>query len=52
MESLLRRENSQVLEKIKRILRVELERTLNPLKESLASNATDTNISRKSVPIT
>ena len=51
MESLLRRENSQVSERRKRIVRGETERTLNPLKESLASNATDTNISRKSVPI-
>ena len=52
MESLLRRENSQVSERRKRILGGEMEKTLNPLKESLASNATDTDISRNSVPIT
>ena len=52
MESLLRRKNSQVLERRKRILGGEMEKTLNPLKESLASNATDTDISRNSVPIT
>ena len=51
MESLLRKENSQVLERRKRILRREMEMTLNLLKESLASNAMDTDISRKSVPI-
>ena len=51
MESLLRRENSQVSERRKRILRGETERTLNPLKESLASNAMDMDISRKNVPI-
>ena len=50
--SLLRRKNSQVLERTKRILGGEMERTLNRLKESLASNATNTDISRKSVPIT
>ena len=51
MESLLRRENSQVLERRKRISRGKMGRTLNPLKESRASNATDMNISRKSVSI-
>ena len=51
MESLLRKENSQVSERRKRILIGEMERTLNLLKESLASNAMDTDISRKSVPI-
>ena len=51
MESLLRRENFQVSERRKMILRGEMERTLNSLKESLTSNATDTDISRKSVPI-
>ena len=51
MASLLRRENSQASERRKMILRGEMERTLNPFKESLASNATDTDISRKSVPI-
>ena len=35
----------------KRILKGEMEMTLNPLKESLASNATNADISRKSVPI-
>ena len=49
---LLKRENSQVSERRKRILRGEMERTLNPLKEPLALNATDIGISRKSVPIT
>ena len=44
MESLLRMENSQVLEKRKMILRGEMERTLNPLKESLASNVMDMDI--------
>ena len=43
--------NSQASERRKRILRREMERTLNPFKESLASNAIDTEISRKSVPI-
>ena len=52
MESLLKRENFQVSERRKRILRGEMERTLNPLKEPLALNATDIGISRKSVPIT
>ena len=51
MEILLRKENSQVSERRKRILRREMERTLNLLKESLASNSMDTDISRKSVPI-
>ena len=51
MESLLRREKSQVSKRRKRILRGEMERTLNPLKESLALNATNMDISRKSVPI-
>ena len=51
MESLLRKQNSQVSKRRKRILRREMERTLNLLKESLASNAMDTDISRKSVPI-
>ena len=51
MESLLRKQNSQVSERRKRILRREMERTLNLLKESLALNAMDTDISRKSVPI-
>ena len=47
MESLLRKENSQVSKRRKRILRGEMERTLNPLKESLVSNAMDIDISRK-----
>ena len=51
MENLLRRENSQVSERRKRTSRGKMGRSLNPLKESPASNATDTNISRKSVPI-
>ena len=51
MESLLRRENSKISERRKRISRGNMERTLNPLKESRASNATDMDILRKSVPI-
>ena len=47
MESLLIRENFQVSERRKRILRGEMERTLNPFKESLASNATGMDFSKK-----
>ena len=43
--------NSQVSERRKRTSRGKMERILNPLKESHASNATDMDISRKSVPI-
>ena len=39
------------LERRKRISRGKMGRTLNPLKESRALNATDMDISRKSVPI-
>ena len=51
MESLLKRENSKILERRKRISRGKMEMTLNPLKESCVSNAMDMDISRKSVPI-
>ena len=51
MENLLRRENSQVSKRRKRTSRGKMGRSLNPLKESRASNATDMDISRKSVPI-
>ena len=51
MESLLRRENSQILERRKMISRGKMGRTLNPLRESHASYATNMDISRKSVPI-
>ena len=51
MESLLRRENSQISERRKMISRGKMGRTLNPLRESRASNAMDIDISRKSVPI-
>ena len=43
--------NSQVSERRKRTSRGKIERILNPLKESHASNATDMDISRNSVPI-
>ena len=48
MENLLRRENSQALKKRKRTSRGKMGRSLNPLKESRASNAMDMDISRKS----
>ena len=51
LESLMRRENSKVSKRRKRILRGEMEMTLNPLKESLTLNAMDMDILRKSVPI-
>ena len=51
MESLLRRENSQVSERRKRISKGKMERSLNPLKESLVSNAMDMAISRRNVLI-
>ena len=51
MESFLRRENSQILERRKGISRGKMGRALNPFKESRASNATDMDISRKSVLI-
>ena len=51
MKSLLRRENSQISERRRRISRGKMGRTLNPLRESRASNATDMNNSGKSVPI-
>ena len=47
MESLLKRENSKILERRKRISRGKMGRTLNPLKESHALNAMDMDISRK-----
>ena len=51
MEILLRKENSQVSERRKRISRGKMGMTLNPLRESRASNAIDMDISRKSAPI-
>ena len=51
MENFLRRENSQASERRKRTSRGKIEKGLNPLKESRVSNATDMDISRKSVPI-
>ena len=50
MENLLRRENSEVSESRKRTLRVKMEKSLNPLKESHASNAMDMDISKKECP--
>ena len=50
MESLLRRENSQILGGRKRISRRKMGRILNPLNESCAMIATVMDISRKSVP--
>ena len=51
MENLLKRENSQVSERRKRTSRGKMGRSFNPLKESCASNATNMDMSRKSVPI-
>ena len=48
---LLRRENSKISKRRKRISRGKMGGTHNPLKESRASNTTDMDISRKSVPI-
>ena len=50
MENLLRRENSKVSESRKRTLRGKMEKSLNPLKESHASNAMDMDISKKECP--
>ena len=47
---MLRRENSEVSESRKRTLRVKMEKSLNPLKESHASNAMDMDISKKECP--
>ena len=47
MESLLKRENSKISERRKRISRGKMGRTLNPFRESRALNATDMDISRK-----
>ena len=47
----VKKENSQVSERRKKISRGKTGRTLNPFKESRASNATDMDISRKSVLI-
>ena len=49
--NLLRRENSKISKRRKRISRGKMGGTHNPLKESRASNTTDMDISRKSVPI-
>ena len=46
----MRRENSEVSESRKRTLRVKMEKSLNPLKESHASNAMDMDISKKECP--
>ena len=51
MENLLRKGNSQVSERIKRTSKGKMGRSLNLLKESLASSAVDMDISRKNVPI-
>ena len=50
MESLLRKENSQIPRRRKRISKRKMGRILNPLKESRAMNATVMDISRRSVP--
>ena len=44
---MLRMENSEISERRKRILRRKMGRTLNPIKESRASSATDKDISEK-----
>ena len=49
MENLLRKGNSQVLERIKR--KGKMGRSLNLLKESLALSAMDMDMSRKNVSI-
>ena len=51
MENLLKRENSQVSERRKRTSRGKMERSLNPLKQSLVSNAMDMVTSRRNVLI-
>jgi len=51
MESLLRKENYQIPGRRKMISRGKMGRTLNSFRESRALNATDMDISRKSVPI-
>ena len=51
MENLLRKGNSQVLERIKRTSKGKMGRSLNLIKESLTSSATNMDISRKNVPI-
>ena len=51
MENLLRKGNSQVLERIKRTSKGEMGRSLNLLKELLASSATNMDMSRKNVLI-
>ena len=51
MENLLRKGNSEVLERIKWTSKGKMGRSLNLLKESLASSAMDMDISRKNVPM-
>ena len=51
MENLLRKENFQVSERIKKTSKGEMGRSLNLRKESLVSSATDMDMSRKNVPI-
>ena len=48
MENLLRKGNSKISERRKRTSKGKMGRSLNPLKESHASNATDMDMSRKS----
>ena len=50
MESLLRKENSQIPRRRKWISKRKMRRILNPLKESRAMNATIMDISKRSVP--
>ena len=51
MENMLRKGNSQVLERIKRTLKGKMGRSLSLLKELLALSAMDMDMSRKNVPI-
>ena len=51
MGNLVINESSQVPEKRKRTLKREMERSLNPLKESLVSSAMDMAISKRNVLI-
>ena len=51
MENLLRKGNSQVSKRIKGTSNGKMRRSLDLIKESLASSAIDMDISRKNVPI-
>ena len=51
MENFVIKGNFQVLERRKRISKGKMERSLNPLKESLVLNAVDMAISRRNVLI-